>query len=374
MKLATRETPVTRLESFGQDVWLDYIDRQLIRSGYLRQLIEEDGLSGIAYNVEAYRRAVQQTGDYDEQIRRLHREGRGPEQIRTEIVLEDVRQALDLFRPLYDDSQGLRGLVSVGLSPHIARDAGKTVNQARQIWKQVGRPNLMIEIPATGQCLSAIRQCIREGINVNVTLLTGLPRYTIVMEKYIRGLEQRSSDGKDVHSVRSVASWFVSRLDRHVDPLLEKIMLGGPYAQIAEELHGQSGVMSAKVAYQMFQEIFATRNFRRLADQGAQPQRLLFTCTSAENSPYSDVKYADSLIAEQTVDVMTMTELQAYRDHGNPAPRLEENPQEASRRLARLDDMEIHLDEIAEQLEREGLQRFVQSYDALIDAIKRKSV
>ena len=295
--------PLKRLGTLGQSIWLDYIRRDLIAGGELRRLIEEDGLRGITSNPSIFEKAITGSHDYDGDIRALALEGKGIQAIYEVLSVCDVQGAADEFRPLYDKTDGKDGYVSLEVNPHLAHDTKSTIDEARRLWDTLSRPNVFIKVPATAEGLPAIQQLIGEGISVNVTLLFGLPRYRQVAEAYIAGIEARAAQGKPVKHLASVASFFVSRIDALVDPLLEKLIAqGGEKAEVAKKVHGQVAISSAKVAYQIYKEIFGSDRFRKLAAQGARVQRLLWASTSTKNPDYSDVKYVEALIGPDTVN------------------------------------------------------------------------
>ena len=265
-----KDNPLKQLGTLGQSIWLDYIRRDLIASGELRRLIEEDGLRGMTSNPSIFEKAIAESHDYDEDIRAMALEGKGAEAIYEALSQRDVQSAADEFRPLYDRTDGKDGYVSLEVNPHLAHDTTGTIEEARRLWAALNRPNVFIKVPATADGLPAIQQLISEGISVNVTLLFGLPRYRQVAEAYIAGIEARAAQGKPVKHVASVASFFVSRIDALVDPLLEKrIAQGGKEADVAKQVHGQVAIASAKMAYQIYKEIFGSDRFKKLADQGA---------------------------------------------------------------------------------------------------------
>jgi transaldolase len=368
-----RDNPILKLNSYGQSIWLDFIHRGMLTSGELQRLIEEDGLRGVTSNPSIFEKAIIETHDYDDAIRSLVREGKEAEEIYEELAVEDVRATADLFRPVFDRTGGRDGFVSLEVSPFLARDTPGTINEARRLWNSVGRPNVLIKVPGTLEGLPAIRQLISEMINVNVTLLFGIPRYEAVAEAYIEGLEKIAEQGRPLEKVASVASFFLSRIDVLVDPLLDKKMAeGGPAADIAGSLQGEVAIASAKVAYQKWKEIFAGQRFERLAALGAKAQRVLWASTSTKNPAYSDVKYVEALIGPETVNTVPMATLNAYRDHGNPAPRLEEGVEEASRCLKRLGEAGIDLDAVTQQLVEEGIGKFATPFKKLIETLEKK--
>jgi transaldolase/glucose-6-phosphate isomerase len=365
--------PLVEIQKFGQSIWLDFIRRGMLNSRELERLIQEDGLRGVTVNPSILEKAIGGSHDYDEAIEELARQDMDEAEIYETLAVEDVQRAADLFRPLYESSQGKHGYVSLEVSPYLAHDTEGTIQEARRFWKELDRPNVMIKVPATPEGLPAIRQLIGEGINVNVTLLFGLPRYREVAEAYISGLEDRLENGGPIDRVASVASFFLSRIDVLVDPMLEKLMkAGNSIAETAKNLHGQVAVASAKIAYSIYKEIFNSQRFQKLADKGACTQRLLWASTSTKNPDYSDVKYVEGLIGPDTVNTVPLETLNAFRHHGNPASRLEEGVGEAQEVLDRLLDVQIDIDEITLHLLEEGVEKFTNSYDRLMDTLQEK--
>ncbi len=365
--------PLLKLESYGQSVWLDFIHRGMLVSGELKRLIEEDGLHGVTSNPSIFEKAIIETHDYDDAIWNLVQEGKGAAEIYEELAVEDVRATADLFRPLYDRTGGRDGFVSLEVSPYLARDTAGTMIEARRLWNRVHRPNVMIKVPGTWEGLPAIRQLIGERINVNVTLLFGIPRYKAVAEAFIDGMEEVAAGKNPLKTVASVASFFLSRIDVLVDSLLEKkLNEGGPIADLAGSLRGEVAVASAKVAYQKWKQIFAGQRFQRLAGRGANPQRVLWASTSTKNPAYSDVKYVEALIGPETINTVPLETLNAYRDHGNPALRLEEGVEKAHLCLKRLGEVGIDLDAVTQQLEDEGIEKFVKPFDKLMKTLEEK--
>jgi len=365
-----KENPLLKLRDFGQSIWMDFIQRRMIASGELKQLINEDGLGGVTSNPSIFEKAIAGSRDYDAAIRVLALEGKSVDQIYTALTVEDIQHAADLFRPVYDRLDGADGLVSLEVSPGLAHDTARTLVEARQLWAAVARPNVMIKVPGTLEGLPAIRQLLGEGINVNVTLLFGLPRYRQVAEAYLAGLESRAARGLPLKSVASVASFFLSRIDVLLDPRLEHLMATDPAkAELAQYFHGQVAILSAKAAYRIYQDIFASERFGKLQARGARTQRLLWASTSTKNPAYSDLKYVEALIGPETVDTLPLETLAAYRDHGQPASRLS---QDAAESLARLSETGIDLDAVTQQLEDEGVHKFAQSFDTLMNTLKEK--
>jgi len=360
------------LESLGQSVWLDYLGRGAINSGKLQQLIEQDGLSGVTSNPDIFEKAIGESHDYDAAIQTLAREGRSAAEIYQALTVEDIQMAADLFRPTNDRTQGADGYVSLEVSPHLARDTQGTIAEARLLWAAVKRPNVFIKVPATREGLPAIQQLISEGINVNITLLFGLPRYREVANAYLAGLESRVTQHKPLTQVASVASFFLSRIDVLIDPQLEKIMGGGdPRAELAGSVHGQVAIASAKVARQIYQEIFGSARFRKLVVQGARSQKLLWASTSTKNPSYPDLKYVEPLVGAETINTLPLKTLEAYRDHGRPALTLEDDMAGAQATLERLTELGIDLNSATQQLEDEGIAKFNKPFDLLAETLAR---
>jgi transaldolase len=367
-----KDNPLRKLGTLGQSIWLDYIRRDLIVSGELRRLIEEDGLRGMTSNPSIFEKAIAGSRDYDDDIRAMVPEGRGVKEIYEVLSQRDVQGAADEFRSLYDRTEARDGYVSLEVNPHLAHDTSGTVEEARRLWDALNRPNVLIKVPATAEGLPAIQQLISEGINVNVTLLFGIPRYRQVVEAYLAGFEARTTQVKPAKTVASVASFFVSRIDALVDPLLEKLIANdGEDANLAKTLHGQVAIASAKAAYQVYKEIFDSVRFRKLAEKGARTQRLLWASTSTKNPEYSDVKYVESLIGQDTVDTATVETLNAYRDHGEPKDRIEQEVVKARRMLDQLPELGISIDKVTQQLEDEGVEKFSKSFDKVMETLER---
>lgn len=368
------KNPLIELESFGQSIWLDYIRRNILESGKLKQLIEEDGVSGITSNPAIFEKAIAESNDYDEEIKTLIAEKETAGQIFRALTTHDIQRTADLLYPTYVKTEGRDGFVSLEVSPNIAMDAEKSIAEARELWQIVNRPNLLVKVPGTEPGLKAIRQLISEGININVTLLFGLPRYRKVAEAYINGLEDRVAKGLSVENIASVASFFLSRIDVLIDPMLEKIAQEEPAkAEMARGLQGQIAIASAKVAYESYQELFEKGDsFKRLTQQQAKPQRVLWASTGTKNPAYSDVKYVEALIGPDTINTIPVETLDAYRDHGDPALRLTDDIPGAHKQLEQLQELGINIDDITEQLEKEGIEKFKQPFAKLMDMLEEK--
>ena len=362
--------PLKDIQSYGQSIWLDDIRRGMLTGGDLQRLVDEDGLRGVTSNPAIFDKAISGSADYDELIASLAGQGQSVDAIYRALTVEDVQMAADVFRPLYDASGGDHGFVSLEVNPHLAYRTQETIEEARELWQVLDRPNVFIKVPATPEGLPAIRQLISEGISVNVTLLFGLPRYRRVAEAYLTGLEQRLAQGRPIDGIRSVASFFLSRIDVLVDSQLEERMAGsGPEAHIAEELRGQVAIASAKQSYQIYKETFHSPRFRKLADRGGRTQRLLWASTSTKNPDYPDVKYVEALIGPETVNTLPGKTLEAYRDHGQPAARLEEGVKESRDILEKLAQVGIDIDQVTEQLEQEGVDKFNRPFDNLMQTL-----
>ena len=367
-----KDNPLRKLGALGQSIWLDYIRRDLIVSGDLRRMIEEDGLRGMTSNPSIFEKAIAGSRDYDDDIRAMVPEGRGVKEIYEVLSQRDVQGAADEFRSLYDRTEARDGYVSLEVNPHLAHDTKGTMEEARRLWDALNRPNVLIKVPATAEGLPAIQQLISEGINVNVTLLFGIPRYRQVVEAYLAGVEARAAQAKPVERVASVASFFVSRIDTLVDVLLEKLIAkGGKDADLARMLHGHVAVASAKAAYQVYKETFDSVRFRKLAATGARTQRLLWASTGTKNPEYRDVKYIEALVGRDTVDTVPVETLDAYRDHGEPAERIEQEVVEARGMLDRLPELGISIDKVTQRLEDEGVEKFSKSFDKLMETLER---
>ena len=367
------DNPLNRLREFGQSIWLDFLSREIVMSGELKKLIEEDDLKGMTSNPSIFNKSITGSEYYDEDIKAMLRKGNEPSGIYETIAIRDVQDAADMFRPVYDRLEGGDGFVSLEVNPHLARDIDGTIEEARRLWRELDRPNVFIKVPATLEGLTCIRQLISEGINVNVTLLFGLPRYKEVAQAYISGLEDRIKTGKPVKGISSVASFFLSRIDVLVDPMVEKALeSGGKKEEYAGMAHGQVAISSAKEAYQIYKEIFHGDKFRELRGNGASPQRVLWASTSTKNPDFSDVKYVEPLIGPETVNTVPRETLEAYRDHGNPDSRLEKGLDDARTILSVLPELGIDIDKITQQLEDEGIEKFNKPYDDLMASIEGK--
>jgi transaldolase len=363
------------LQKFGQSIWLDYLGRGLMDSGELARFIEQDALRGVTSNPSIFEKSIAGTHDYDTAIRDLALAGKTPAEIYEALTVEDVGRAADLFRHVYyEDSRGRDGFVSLEVSPHLAHDTAGTIAEARHLWARLDRPNVMIKIPATREGLPAIRRCLAEGINVNVTLLFSLSRYREVAQAYLSALEDRVARREDVAQIQSVASFFLSRIDTLVDPMIEKIAAaGGPKADLARSLTGQTAVASAKGAYRIFKSLFSGDRFLRLLDHGATTQRVLWASTSTKNPAYPDLVYVEPLVGPDTVNTVPLETLVAFRDHGRAGPTLEADLDRGAAMLDCAGEVGIDMVAVADQLESEGVKKFEDAYDSLLKAIAVKA-
>jgi transaldolase len=354
---------VKQIHSFGQSIWLDFIDRDIIGSGKLKSLIDDDGVRGVTSNPAIFEKAITSSSDYDEQIHSLSDSGKTNEEIFFEIAITDIQNATKLFEGVYNEGVvGADGYVSLEVSPFLALDTEGTTKQAKELWDKVGRKNVMIKIPGTKPGLSAIRQSIAHGININVTLLFGLPRYEEVTEAYISGLEDHLAAGHSIGHISSVASFFLSRIDVLVDPMLDEKGLG--------DLKGEVAIASAKKAYEIYKKKFSGERWEKLAAQGAQTQRLLWASTSSKNPAFKDTKYVEALIGADTVDTVPLETIEAFRDHGILADTLGQDLDKATETLNRLKAAGIDIDKITQQLEDEGIEKFNKPFEKLLQAIE----
>jgi transaldolase len=368
-----KTNPLKKLEALGQSIWLDYIKRDLITSGKLKQLIGEDGLRGITSNPSIFEKAIAESNEYDKDIQTMITEGKDVKTIYETLTQRDVRDAANEFLHLYNKTDGKDGYVSLEVNPHLSHDTKGTIEEARRLWKALNRPNVLIKVAGTIEGLPAIKQLISEGINVNVTLLFGVPRYKDVAEAYIAGLEVRAARGEPLKHIASVASFFLSRIDVLIDPMLEKLITQGVEMSLgAKKLQGQVAIASANMAYQVYNEIINHDRFKKLAEKGAQVQRLLWASTSTKNSAYSDVKYIEALIGPDTVNTIPMETLDAYCDHGDPKESLGLDVTEPKSLFQTLADVGINIDKVTQQLEDEGIDKFNKSFDQLQETLEKK--
>src|SRR5436309_4018387 len=368
--------PLRTLQEYGQSVWLDFLSRDLFRSGELKRLIAEDGLRGMTSNPSIFEKAIGHGEDYDAQIAELQASGDlDPGTLFERLAVTDIQSAADALRPVYDQTQGRDGYVSIEVSPYLAMQTDATIDEARRLWREIGRDNLMVKIPATQPGLPAIRAMIAEGVNINITLLFSQNVYAQVADAYISGLEEYVRKGGDPHKVASVASFFVSRIDTMVDEALDKKIAAA--ADPAEKarlkgLQGKIAIANAKLAYQMYQRIFNDERWQRLAQNGAQTQRLLWASTGTKNKAYSEVLYVEELIGADTINTMPPATMDAFRDHGRLRQSLEEDITSAKAVMDALPGAGISIDAITARLVEDGVRLFADAADQLYAAVQKK--
>ena len=364
---------VEQLHAVGQSIWYDNIQRSLLTDGELAGMIRRNEIRGVTSNPTIFMNAVTKSSDYDAGLIPLAQGGAGAEDIFWSLAVEDIQAAADLFRPLYEESDGGDGYVSLEVSPYLAKDTAATLAEAKRLWERVNRPNLMVKIPATREGLPAIADAIAAGLNVNVTLIFSRDRYRDVMDAYLRGLEARVARGESVASIASVASFFVSRVDAKVDARLADIARdGGARARQAKRLLGRAAIANARLAYADFKQVFGGERFQVLQAHGARVQRPLWASTGTKNPAYSDVMYVEELVGPETVNTVPPQTLAAFLDHGQVRPSLEENLAAARQDLADVTALGIAMDDVTRELEDEGVQSFADAFTALLNAMEER--
>lgn len=365
--------PLLELKELGQSIWLDYIQRNLITSGELQRLIDDDGLAGVTANPSIFEKAIAHSDDYDELISRMR--DKSPTEIYEALAFEDVGMAADVLRPVYDQTNGGDGFVSIEVLASLANDTPGSIRDARRYWQAVHRPNIMIKIPATQAGLPAIEELLANGININITLIFSIERYLAVAEAYIRALERRVETGQPIDRIASVASFFVSRVDTLADKKIEEKLNQTTDAATQEKLRsllGKVAIANSKVAYQHYKRIFHGERFAHLKALGARPQRVLWASTSTKNPKYPDTYYVDELIGPETVNTLPPETLELFRAHGKVRPSLAENVDGAYETLRKLGELGISLDAITDQLEMDGVKQFDDAYQKLMKEIEQK--
>jgi transaldolase len=355
--------PLLQLKAQGQSIWLDDIDRGYLLSGLFRRLIDEDGLSGATGNPTIFEHSITHDTTYDEQMRQLIRQQKSAQEIYEALAITDEKMVADLLRPLYEQTGGQDGFVSIEVSPYLAHDTEKTLAEVRRFWQTIDRPNLMVKIPSTPAGVPAIRQALVEGININITLIFSLDNYRQVAEAYLSALEERRAAGKDISRIASVASFFVSRVDVLVDQLLEDKI---------KALQGKVAIANARLAYQEFKRLFTSPRFEALRQYGARVQCPLWASTGTKNPAYRDVLYVEELIGPNTVNTMPLKTLESFRDHGRVRLSVEEDIPQARAVLAAVEHIGIHYDQVTRQLREEGVQKFIDSFHKLFECIDNK--
>jgi transaldolase len=355
-----------KLSELGQSIWIDFLSRDMLHSGELARMMKQDAVVGVTSNPTIFQKAISAGDAYDEQLREVLAEERDPKEIFLRLAVQDVNEALDLLRPVWDEGSGKDGYVSLEVDPNLAYDTEGTTAEAVRLHKLVDKPNLFVKIPATKPGLPAIEDMIAKGKSINVTLIFSLERYEEVARAYIRGLERLVAGGGDPSAVTSVASFFVSRVDTEADKRLDEA--GGH-----EKLKGKLAIANAKLAYQRYKELFSGETWDFLVSKGGTPQRPLWASTSTKNPEYRDVMYVEELIGPETVNTMPEETIQAFQDHGKVASTLEQGIDEAKQLFADLEKAGIDYDDVTDTLEREGVEKFADSFAELIEGIRAKS-
>ena len=371
----TADSPILHLKDYGQSVWMDNLSRDILQSGELEKLIESRDVHGITSNPAIFEKAIAGNAIYDQDIEAGIRAGKSVDEIYESLVFEDIRNACDVLMPIYKASSGVDGYVSLEVPPSMARDTESTLREARRYFQTLQRPNLMIKIPGTPEGLPAVEAAIRDGINVNVTLLFSVQSYVDTAWAYIRGLEARTEAGQDVRNIASVASFFLSRIDSKVDKLIDGVAANTDDATVQAKLaaaKGKVAIANAKLAYQEYKKIIESDRWQALVEKGARVQRLLWASTSTKNPEYSDVMYVDELIGPDTVNTLPPNTIEACADHCDVASRIENNVETAQEIIATLPELNIDLDQVMDELLEEGIDKFVKPFDTLMDSLVTK--
>ena len=377
IETAKATNPLKDLLKYGQSVWLDYIRRDLLTSGELKRLIEEDGLRGMTSNPAIFEKAIADSTLYSDILQSLRSRSDLDAKGRYEILaIRDIQDAADFLRPVYDSSKRRDGYVSLEVSPYLARDTEGTLAEARRLWKTVGRENVMIKVPGTAEGIPAFQQLISEGININVTLLFSQEVYKRVAEAYIAGLEQLAARGGDVSKIASVASFFISRIDSSVDAIVGEHLKASKDPREQEQLKnilGKVAIANGKQTYVSYQKIFSGDRWKALAAKGAQTQRVLWASTSTKNPNYRDVLYVEELIGPDTVNTIPPATLDAFRDHGRPRPSLTEDVESANRTMETVDKVGISMKQVTDKLTDDGVKLFADAFDKLLAAVAKNT-
>lgn len=367
--------PIQNLHQLGQSLWYDNIERKILTDGTLKQMIQSGEIRGVTSNPSIFNKAIGNSSDYDQAIENYAAQGLSREEIYEKLVVADIQDAADLFGPLYRESGGSDGFVSLEVSPYLAHDTEATAAEAHRLWEMVDRPNLMVKIPATREGLPAIQRSIAAGININVTLIFSIERYREVMDAFLRGLEDRVKQEKSLEEIDSVASFFISRIETKVDQRLTEAAEKNPgAADEIQELKGKAAVASGKVAYQAYQEVLGKENqrFQTLVREGANRQRILWASTSTKNPDYSDVKYIEEMIGPDSVNTVPQETLDAFRDHGQAQVAIDQQVPAAFQALDDLEKFGIDLKRVTQELEDEGVKSFADSYTTLLTTIEER--
>ena len=368
--------PLLELKKLGQSIWLDNIRRGHILSGELKMLIDEDGISGETSNPAIFEKAIAgNSADYASAMQKLLAAGKSAFEIYDSLSIEDVRMACEVFRPVYDRTEGADGLVSIEVAPSLARKTAETIADAKRLYKAVNCPNVMIKIPGTPEGVPAIEECLYSGVNINITLLFSLEAYEAVAWAYIRALDRRAAEGKPIDRIASVASFFVSRIDTLADELLSgkaKTEANPALKAKIEALRGKAAIANAKMAYQLFKKIFADPRFLALKAKGARVQRPLWASTSTKNPNYPDTLYVDTLIGPDTVNTLPPETIDAFRSHGQPKIRIEDDLEGERRVLQDMESVNVSMHSVTMQVLEEGIAKFGAAFDQLLASIEKK--
>jgi transaldolase len=366
--------PLQQLHDAGQSIWLDFIERTMVRNGELARRVREDCLTGMTSNPTIFEKALAEGTAYDEQIRTVNGEFTALALFEL-IATTDVRDACDVFRGVYADTKGEDGYVSIEVSPGAANDVGATVSEATRLWETVARPNVLVKVPGTVQGAAAVRMLTRAGISINITLLFSLDAYARVIDAYMSGLEERLADGGDISAIHSVASFFVSRVDTEVDKRLDELLKHAEPDAVdsIRALHGKAAIANAKLAYQLFLAETSTDRWKAIAAKGGTPQRPLWASTSTKNPAYRDVLYVESLIGPHTVDTMPLQTIDAFRDHGEVRRTIDGDVDQARRDLEAIEGLGISMHDVTDKLLVEGLASFQKSFDTLLAGLEKKT-
>lgn len=364
--------PLLDLKQHGQSVWLDNLSRPLIRSGELQRLVREDGITGVTSNPAIFNKAMTSGTAYDEAMTKLVQAGKTTLEIYEALAITDIQDACDVLRPVHDATGGSDGFVSLEVSPHLADDTQGTIEEAARLWNTVGRRNLLVKIPGTAAGVPAVEACLTRGINVNVTLLFSLAAHADVIDAHIRALKTRAGKGEDLRQIASVASFFLSRIDVKLDPMLASMARDGEHATKARDLMGKVAVANAKLAYGLWQGKMESADWRALAAEGARVQKPLWASTSTKNPDYSDVMYVEPLIGPHTVNTMPDETIVAFKNHGQAGLTVTSGVEEARATLASLADLGIDMDRVTDELLAEGITKFVKPFDDLLAALEAK--
>ncbi len=364
--------PLLDLKQHGQSVWLDNLSRPLIRSGELQRLVQEDGITGVTSNPAIFNKAMTSGTAYDEAMTKLVQAGKTTLEIYEALAITDIQDACDVLRPVHDATGGSDGFVSLEVSPHLADDTQGTIEEAARLWNTVGRRNLLVKIPGTAAGVPAVEACLTRGINVNITLLFSLAAHADVIDAHIRALKTRAGKGEDLRQIASVASFFLSRIDVKLDPMLASMARDGEHATKARDLMGKVAVANAKLAYGLWQGKMESADWRALAAEGARVQKPLWASTSTKNPDYSDVMYVEPLIGPHTVNTMPDETIVAFKNHGQAGLTVTSGVEEARATLASLADLGIDMDRVTDELLAEGITKFVKPFDDLLAALEAK--